>query len=128
VIDRLSETASIVVRQAGAYTDLIRNDLDVAAQLLRQRLTMASIAGLALQLAAVLACVWAVAISWDTAARLWVVGGLFAAFALVAILALWRLNVLNARAPTLLGHTAREWEKDRRVLEQLLAQARTGAP
>jgi uncharacterized membrane protein YqjE len=127
VIDRLSETASIVVRQAGAYTDLIRGDLDVAKGLLRQRLTMASIAGLALQLAAVLACVWAIAISWDTAARLWVIGGLFAGFALVAVLALWRLNALNAQAPTLLGHTAREWEKDRQVLEELLARARAEA-
>ena len=67
------------------------------------------------------------ALSWDSAYRLWTIAGLILAFAVTAALSVWRLTVLEAGAPGVLQQTAREWAKDRRLLEQLLAQQRAEA-
>jgi len=64
--------------------------------------------------------VLAIAAAWDTPARLWVIGGLIAAALLVAGVAFLRLRRVKANAVPLLGQTAREWDKDRRLLEELL--------
>lgn len=124
MIDRLSATAAIAVRQAGAYTDLILSDLDVSSGLVRRRVAFGAVAVLAFQLALVMACALLVALSWDSAYRLWVIAGLMLGFAVVAVASVWRLAVLDAGAPGVLAQTAREWAKDRRLLEELLAQRR----
>jgi uncharacterized membrane protein YqjE len=124
MIDRLSATAAIAVRQAGAYTDLILSDLDVSSGLVRRRVALGAVAVLAFHLALVMACALLVALSWDSAYRLWVIAGLMLCFAVVAVASVWRLTVLDAGAPGVLAQTAREWAKDRRLLEELLAQQR----
>lgn len=125
MIDRLSTTAAIAVRQAGAYSDLILSDLEVSSGLVRRRVACGVVAILALHLAAVMSCALLVILSWGSAYRLWVIGGLILAFALVAAISVWRLRVLEAGAPGMLQQTAREWAKDRHLLEQLLAQQGT---
>jgi uncharacterized membrane protein YqjE len=127
MIDRLSTTAAIAVRQAGAYTDLILSDLDVSSRLVRRRVSWAALALLSVHTAAVLGCTLIVAMTWDTPYRLWVIAGLFLGFVVVAATSVWRLGVVDAGAPGVLAQTAREWAKDRRVLEELLAQQRAQA-
>jgi uncharacterized membrane protein YqjE len=66
-------------------------------------------------------------IHWDSAFRAWVIGGLVAAFAVIAATAIWRMSVLDAGAPGMLQQTALEWAKDRQLLEELLARGRAEA-
>jgi uncharacterized membrane protein YqjE len=124
MIDRLATTAAIAVRQAGAYTDLILSDLDASSRLVRRRLAFGTLAVLSAQLAVVMGCALMVAVSWYSVYRLWVIAGLLVGFAALAAALLWRLSVLEAGAPGVLQQTAREWAKDRRILEELLAQQR----
>ena len=127
MIDRLTTVASIAVRHAGAYTDLILSDLDVASECVRRRLVATSVMVVAIVLTVVMACVWVMAAAWDTRARLWVIAGLLGFFLVMAAAAFWRLNVLEAAAPSVLSQTAREWAKDRKLLEELLARERAQA-
>jgi len=127
MIDRLSTTAAIAVRQAGAYTDLILSDLEVSSGLVRRRVACGIVAVLAVHLALVMTCALLVALSWSSPYRLWIIVGLILAFAFIAAVSVWRLTVLEAGAPGVLQQTAREWAKDRRLLEQLLAQQRAEA-
>ena len=126
MIDRLSATASIAVRHAGAYADLIASDLSLSSQDLRRQLVAVATLGLGVVLAAALVCVLAIAAAWDTPARLWVIGALIAAALLVVAVALLRLRRVKANAAPLLGQTAREWDKDRRLLEELLDRPHAG--
>lgn len=125
-MDRLSATASIAVRHAGAYADLIASDLSLSSQDLRRQLVAAAMLGFGVLLAAALACALAIAAVWDTPARLWVIGGLIGAALLVAALAFLRLRRVKANSVPLLGQTAREWDKDRRLLEELLDRPQAG--
>jgi len=75
MIDRISATASIAVRHAGAYADLIASDLSLSSRDLRRQLVAGATLGLGILLAVALACVLAIAAAWDTPARLWVIGG-----------------------------------------------------
>src|ERR1700730_11391109 len=127
MIDRLSTAASIAVRHVGAYTDLILSALDVASEGVRRRLVATSVMAVAMVLAAAIACVWVMAATWDTRARLWVIAVLLGSFLVMAAAAFWRLNVLEAAAPNVLSQTAREWAKDRKLLEELLARERAEA-
>ena len=127
MIDRLSTTAAIAVKQAGAYTDLILSDLDVSSKLLRRRVAWGATALLSLHIAVLLGCAFLIAVSWDSQYRLWIIAGLLLAFAAVAVISVWRLGVVDAGAPGVLAQTAREWAKDRRLLEELLAQQRVAA-
>jgi uncharacterized membrane protein YqjE len=123
----LSAVASIAVRHAGAYTDLILSDLDATSAAVRRRLLAAAVMACAVLLAVVLACVWLIAATWDTTARNWVIAGLLGVFLAIAAAAFWRLNRLSAGAPGILPQTAGEWAKDRRLLEELFAQERAAA-
>jgi uncharacterized membrane protein YqjE len=124
MMDRLSATASIAVRHAGAYADLIASDLSLSSRDVRRQLVAAATLGLGTLLAAALGCVLAIAAAWDTPARLWVIGALIAAALLVVGVSFLRLRRVRARAAPLLGQTAREWDKDRRLLEELLDRQR----
>ena len=128
MIDRLADTASLAVRHAGAYVDLILSDLDHTSRTVRSRLIAASVMGAALLLAVVLACVGIIAAAWDTAGRMWAIGALLLLFLAVAAVGLWRLRVLDGDAPALLSQTMREWAKDRRLLEKLLSHERAESP
>jgi len=127
MIERLSAVATIAVRHAGAYTDLILSDLDAASAALRQRLLAAAVLACALVCAVLMGCVWLIAATWDTVARFWVIAGLFGLFLAIAAAALWRLNRLAAGAPGVLPQTAGEWAKDRRLLEELIERERAEA-
>jgi hypothetical protein len=124
VIERLAVAASIAVRHAGAYTDLILSDMDVAGRFVRKRVVAGSAAAGAIGFAIALACVWAIALAWDTAARMWTIAGLAVLFFGIAVLALRALRQLNDDAPPVLARTAHEWAKDRQLIEDVLARER----
>ncbi len=127
MVDRLAVAASIAVRHAGAYTDLMLVDVDTAAESLRRRIAAGALLGIALLLAILMGCVAVLAATWDTNGRYWAVGGLLVFFSVVAGLAYRTLLLLNANAPGVLSRTAREWAKDRELLEELLAREREEA-
>jgi uncharacterized membrane protein YqjE len=126
--DRLAAAASIVVRHAGAYTDLVVSDVDAAGLALGRRLRAGALLAGGAGFAVAMACVWVIAITWDTSGRIWAIAGLLAVFLLVAAIAYVRLKALKAEPRSLLSRTAREWEKDRVLLEELLSRAREAAP
>jgi uncharacterized membrane protein YqjE len=127
MIERLSAVATIAVRHAGAYTDLILSDLDAASAALRQRLLAAAVMACALMFAILMGCLWLIAATWDTVARYWVIAGLLGLFLAIAAAAFWRLTLLAAGAPGVLPQTAGEWAKDRRLLEELFERERAAA-
>jgi uncharacterized membrane protein YqjE len=127
MIERLSAVASIAVRHAGAYTDLILSDLDAASAALGQRLLAAAAMACALVFAILMGCVWLLAATWNTAAHYWVIAGLLGLFLAIAAAAFWRLRLLTAGAPGVLPQTAGEWAKDRQLLEELLERERAEA-
>jgi uncharacterized membrane protein YqjE len=120
MIDRLSSAASLAVRHAGAYVDLIQSDLDQTSRFLRGRVLAASVLALTLLQAVTLGCAWLIAAAWDTSLRVPTIAGLLGVFLVIAAAAFWKLRSLDARTPPLLSQTTREWSKDRRLLEELL--------
>ncbi|MBV9343764.1 MAG: hypothetical protein JO341_03665 [Gammaproteobacteria bacterium] len=120
MINRLSAAAAIVVRHLGAYAELVRTDIDATSRQMRHRLLAAAVLTAACFLAVAVACAWLIAATWTSEARDWVLAGLVALFSAVAGAAFWRLNRLSAQQPRLLALTAREWAKDRQLLEELL--------
>lgn len=124
MIDRLAAAASIAVRHAGAYTDLILSDVEVAGGVVRQRLIAVTLLGGATVLAVALGCVLLIVICWNTAARLWAIAALIGLFTGIAAIAYRQLQRLDATAPGVLERTAREWAKDRTLLEDLIERER----
>jgi uncharacterized membrane protein YqjE len=127
-MERLAALASLAVRHAGAYADLILSDIDATRAVLHRRVVAGTIVIGASVLAAALACVWIIALTWDTAARAWVIAALLLLFMAVAAAAWWWLNRLRSGEPAMLAQTAREWAKDRQLLEELLARERVRSP
>jgi uncharacterized membrane protein YqjE len=124
MVERLVALASIAVRHAGAYTDLILSDIDASRSALRRRLLTATIMVSSSVLAAGMACVGVIALTWDTPARIWAIAGLLTVFLAIAIACSRKLSALRASDPALLSQAAREWAKDRELLEELLARER----
>ena len=71
-----------------------------------------------------LGCVLLIVATWDTAARLWSIVALIGFFACVAILAYRQMRRLDQAAPGVFERTAREWAKDRQLLEDLFERGR----
>lgn len=127
MIERLAAAASIAIRHAGAYTDLILSDVDAASRLVRQRLVAIAIMTGSSLLAVMLACGWLIAVSWDSPGRDWALGALLGLFVLIGVLAFGALRAINKAAPTMLSRTVREWAKDRQMLEDILERERETA-
>lgn len=124
VIERLATAASIAVRHAGAYTELILSDVEVAGAAVRRRLIAGTLLGAAAAFAIALGCVLLIVATWDTAARLWSIVALIGFFAGIAVLAYRQMRQLDHAAPAMLERTAREWAKDRQLLEDLFERER----
>ena len=70
-----------------------------------------------------MACVWAIALTWDTPGRMWLIAALFGLFVLTSVVALLVLKVLKNNPQVLLARTRLEWQKDRLLLDDLLARS-----
>jgi hypothetical protein len=93
-----------------------------------ERLTVAAtlvVRHAALIFAIAMACLLAIALTWNTVARLWTIAGLLCLFLLATLLAYLRVRGLGARSRPLFARTARAWEQDRMLFEKLLGDDAT---
>lgn len=123
VLKRVATAASLVVRHVRAYGDLIADDVESASAALVRRLWVGIVLAAAVAFSVVMACVWVIAATWDTPARQWLIGGLFGLFVLASVAAFLVLKALNNPPPRLLPKTRLEWEKDRVLLDDILARS-----
>jgi len=124
MLDRLGAAASIVARHAGAYGELILSDLEAARAMALRRLMAATVLFGAVMLAVCIGSFWLIAATWNTLARPWVVGALLALFIAVAVWAYWQLALMSTIESGVLPRTAREWAKDRTLIEELIGEQR----
>jgi uncharacterized membrane protein YqjE len=102
---------------------LITDDAGSAYAALVRRLWVGVVLAVAVAFAVVMACVWIIAATWDTPARQWLIAGLFGLFVLASVAAFLVLRALNNPPPRLLPKTRSEWEKDRVLLDDILARS-----
>ncbi len=117
---RVAIAATLAVRHAGAYGDLIRDDMGRAYRAFSRQLWAAVILSAALAFAVATACVWVIAVSWDTTGRLWAIASLVGLFVLASAGAFVALKIFKGQWPGLFPNTGSEWQKDRLLLEDLL--------
>ena len=124
MLKRVATAASLVVRHAGAYGDLISDDLGSAYDALSKRFWVGVVFSGALVFSIAMGCVWAIAVTWDTPGRLWLIAGLLGLFVLTSAIAFLVLRVLKGKWQGMLPKTESEWEQDRLLLDDLLARTR----
>jgi ABC-type sugar transport system permease subunit len=95
VLERRPATASLVVRHVGAYGDFIAEDAGFAYAAFLQRFWSSVIFVAAAVLSIAMACVWAIALTWDTAGRMRLIAGVFGLFVLTSVVALIVLRALR---------------------------------
>lgn len=122
MLERASAAASLIVRHASAYADLIAEDVGLAHTALLRRLLVGAVLMTSGVFSIAMACAWAIALTWDTPGRIWLIAGLFALFMVVALVSLVVLKTLQNRRHGLLTRTRLEWQKDRVLLDDLLAR------
>lgn len=127
MIERFAAVATVVVRHAGAYADLITSDLDSMWNGLVNRVWAGIILAAALLLTVMLGCAWIIAMTWNTGWRATVIAILATFFLGVAALAYRHLRSLGGRFPGALSLTARAWDQDRLLLEEVLNRRATDA-
>jgi uncharacterized membrane protein YqjE len=123
VLKRLATTTSLVVRHACAYGDLIADDVQSAYAAFVRRLWVGVVLAAAVVFSVAMACVWVIVAAWDTPARQWLIAGLFGLFVLASVAAFMVLKALNDPPPSMLPKTRLEWEKDRLLLDDILARS-----
>jgi uncharacterized membrane protein YqjE len=119
MIDRIATAAPLLARHAGAYGELIADEVLRASQAFAQRLWVGVALAMAALVAVLLSCTLLIARSWDSPGRLETIGALAGFFILVSLLAGVILYVLQTRPMRLLHQTQQEWNKDRLVMEDL---------
>ncbi len=109
---QIATAASLIARQAGAYGELIADDVTQAWRGCSARLWAGALLVGGAVFLVEMACVGLLAYAWDTPARWWVIDGLAGFFLLAAAagaIALWRLSATPLR---FLPATRREWRKE----------------
>ncbi len=126
MIERFAAVATVVVRHAGAYADLITSDLDSMWNGLVNRVWAGIILAAALLLTVMLGCAWIIAMTWNTDWRATVIA-ILATFFLGVALAYRHLRSLGGRFPGARSRTARAWDQDRLLMEEVLNRRATDA-
>ena len=119
--------AALLARQAGAYGELIGEDLREAGRACRSRLWVGGALATAAVFLIEMVCFWLIALAWDTPGRLWAIGALAGFFLLAVILGALAWRRLAARPLSFLSATRYEWRKDRELLEDYAASSSGGA-
>jgi hypothetical protein len=127
VLGRVATAASLLVRHTGAYGDLIADDMGTAIKEFSTRLWVGVVLSGAVAFSIAMACVWVIAVTWDTPGRLSVIAGPFGLFALTSVIAFLALRVLKGQWHGMFTKTGSEWQKDRQLVDDLLAGTR-GTP
>jgi len=126
VLEQFLAVARVVVRHLGAYGDLLGNDLAAARRAAIAQLWAGVILAATALVASLLLCLWVVALTWDTAYRSTSIASLAGVFVALAAGAWLRMHASGRRVPSPFPRTARAWEQDRVLLQELMA--RDGPP
>jgi Putative Actinobacterial Holin-X, holin superfamily III len=117
VLDLLSRLVPALLRHVIAYSDLFLVETAAAGRHWRRQLLGIAIVLAASGVAALLACAWVIAATWDGPHRLLAIGGLFAGFVVVALGGAWyATNGWTEPKPRPFERIAAEWREDLRQL------------
>lgn len=117
----LPRIAPLLVRHVLGYVDLVSEELDGLAAQLRRRVIAVIAFIAATLLAAMSSCALVIAVAWETHWRLHAIAGLALAWLAVAVLTGELARRERRRVGAGLARLRGEWERDRRVLRQVLA-------
>jgi len=120
VLEALQRLAPAVLRHLLAYGELLCEEAGDALRQSRRRALGLAVTVAAGVMALALACLWAIAASWDGPNRLTVVGGLCIGFVLASVLgAAYTRGARPAGVPAPFDRLRAEWRADMRELAAL---------
>jgi hypothetical protein len=120
VLEALQRLAPAVLRHLIAYGELLCEETGDALRQSRRRALGLAVTAAAGVMALALACVWAIAASWDGPNRLFVVGTLCVSFIIVALIgAGYARGAIASRRPAPFDRLRAEWRADLRELAEL---------
>jgi uncharacterized membrane protein YqjE len=128
VLERVPQVASLVVRHVAAYGELLAEDLGAARAALERRLWLSAILAVAVLLCIEMACVWVLAMTWNTPDRQWAICGMALFFVVVAAACAMALRAQRGQGRAMLPLSSQEWQKDQRLLTELLSPAPARMP
>lgn len=120
MLEKIASAAPLLARHASAYGELLADDLLTVWEAFGQRLCMGIALVMAVLMTLLLASAWLIALTWDTSARLGIIGALAGLFLLVSLATGYGLYVLQRTPMRLLNLTRHELDKDRRLVEELV--------
>jgi len=120
VLEALQRLAPAVLRHLVAYVELLCEETGDALRQSRRRALGLAVTAAAGLMALSLACVWAIAVSWDGPNRLLVVGSLCFGFVIVALIgAAYARGAIPAGRSAPFERLRAEWRADMRELADL---------
>ena len=128
MLDALLRLIPVLLRHVAAYGDLLSDELlDELQELRRQLLGLALLLSAGI-VAALIACLWVIALSWDGPHRLQTIGALCIGFSMLALSGAWYATSATAggRARPFQRLSA-EWREDLRQLAALYPPANGAA-
>jgi len=127
VLAPANTAASLFLRHVSAYGELIAEELGLAYAAFLRRLWAGLVLIAAAAFSVAMACVWAIAVTWSTPGRMWLIAGLFGLFVVTSLASLLVLKAPKNEAQRLLAKTRLEWRKDCLLLDDLLLRS-SGKP
>jgi uncharacterized membrane protein YqjE len=127
VLAPANSVASLFLRHVGAYGELIAEELGLAYAAFLRRLMAGLVLIAAGAFSIAMACVWAIAVTWSTPGRMWLIAGLFGLFVVTSVASLLVFKAPRNEPQRLLARTRLEWQKDRLLLDDLLLRS-SGKP
>lgn len=112
-IPRLAATAA---DHLAGYLEVLAVDLKIARQQVERTIAAAVLAAITGLFTVALACVWIIAVFWDTDGRLAAIGVLVALFGLVTVGSLLYIRNLRRSSRPFLNETLTEMAKDREAI------------
>jgi hypothetical protein len=120
VLELLSRLVPALLRHIIAYSDLLIDETAAAGRQWRRQLLGIAILLASGGVAALMACAWVIAATWDGPHRLQAIAGLFAGFTVIALAGAWYASHGWAvTAPKPFERIAAEWREDLRQLMTL---------
>ncbi len=122
MFERIVSAIPLLARHANAYCDLIADDAATARAVLSRRLWAGVVLVVATTLALASVSTWLIALGWNTAARLWIIGAVAGFFLLIALSAAFAMTLMREKSAGLFAKARLEWAKDCRLIDDLVAK------
>jgi len=123
VLAPANAAASLFLRHVSAYGELVAEELGLAYAAFLRRLWGGLVLIAAGAFSVAMACVWAIAATWSTPGRMWLIAGLFGLFVLTTVASFLVLKAPRNEPQRLLARTRLEWQKDCLLLDDLLLRS-----